>query len=353
MSHLDDLDEFEAELELTAEEGVHGRLRPLPLLRPDRRTRPTSATSSTCRSHRSRAIRSSTLKMEDVWVWDKNRPTRIIPRAEVYTSSDVTVEELRGEGDEPKLTAEALAERLGERHLDGRRHALERAQCCWPSTSATRRRCFGLFEGERLAEQLPARDRPRARTGDELGVMLAASSTSTDARRHLPLLDGAALVREYERVAERWARCAARSTVGPGVKTGIPIRYDDPREVGPDRIVERRRRARALRRAVHRRRLRHRRPTSTSSRRRASTSAACSRRGSRSRWTRSSPARRASSKVDFVEPPSGDRQDDGRPRSSPGSSTASPARWTGSSSGSGASSGAEAPDGRDRRASRS
>jgi anti-sigma regulatory factor (Ser/Thr protein kinase) len=34
------------------------------------------------------------LKMEDVWVWDKNRPTRIIPRAEVYTSSDVTIEEL-------------------------------------------------------------------------------------------------------------------------------------------------------------------------------------------------------------------------------------------------------------------
>jgi hypothetical protein len=23
------------------------------------------------------------LKMEDVWVWDKNRPTRMIPRAEV------------------------------------------------------------------------------------------------------------------------------------------------------------------------------------------------------------------------------------------------------------------------------
>jgi hypothetical protein len=54
------------------------------------------------------------IKMEDVWVWDKNRPTRIIPRAEVYTSGDVTVEELRGEGDGPSLTAEALAERLGE-----------------------------------------------------------------------------------------------------------------------------------------------------------------------------------------------------------------------------------------------
>ena len=54
------------------------------------------------------------IQMEDVWVSDKNRPTRMIPRAEVYTSGDVTVEELHGEGDEPKLTAEALAERLGE-----------------------------------------------------------------------------------------------------------------------------------------------------------------------------------------------------------------------------------------------
>ena len=47
--------------------------------------------------------------MEDVSVSNKNRPTRLIPRAEIYTSSDVTVEELRGEGGGPKLTAEALA----------------------------------------------------------------------------------------------------------------------------------------------------------------------------------------------------------------------------------------------------
>jgi len=33
--------------------------------------------------------------MEDVWVWDKNRPTRIIPRVEVHTTQDVTVEMLR------------------------------------------------------------------------------------------------------------------------------------------------------------------------------------------------------------------------------------------------------------------
>jgi hypothetical protein len=52
--------------------------------------------------------------MEDVWVWDKNRPSRMLPRTQVYTSSDVTVEELRGEGEEPHLTAEALAERIGD-----------------------------------------------------------------------------------------------------------------------------------------------------------------------------------------------------------------------------------------------
>jgi hypothetical protein len=52
--------------------------------------------------------------MEDVWVWDKNRPSRIIPRSEIFTSSDVTVEELRTSNDEPALTAEALAEKIGE-----------------------------------------------------------------------------------------------------------------------------------------------------------------------------------------------------------------------------------------------
>ena len=41
------------------------------------------------------------LLMEDVWVWDKNRPTRIIPRAEVHTTQDVTVEELRPETEIP------------------------------------------------------------------------------------------------------------------------------------------------------------------------------------------------------------------------------------------------------------
>ncbi len=44
------------------------------------------------------------------------------------------------------------------------------------------------------------------------------------------------LVTEYEHVAWRWAK-AEMLVIGPGVRTGIAIQYDDPREVGPDRIV--------------------------------------------------------------------------------------------------------------------
>jgi hypothetical protein len=38
----------------------------------------------------------------------------MIPRAEVYSSADVTIEELRSEGEEPTLTAETLAKRMSD-----------------------------------------------------------------------------------------------------------------------------------------------------------------------------------------------------------------------------------------------
>ncbi|HLB03718.1 MAG TPA: DUF2469 family protein [Gaiellaceae bacterium] len=114
MSHLDELDEFEAELELALKKeytAVFGLFRYCIL---------TQDATYLCNKLELKVIPQPSypffhIQMEDVWVWDKNRPTRIIPRAEVYTSGDVTVEELRGEGDEQKLTAEELAERLGER----------------------------------------------------------------------------------------------------------------------------------------------------------------------------------------------------------------------------------------------
>ena len=113
MSHLDELDEYEAELELQLRKeysAVFGLFRYCVLTQ--------DATYLCNRLDLAQVSQPNYpffhLRMEDVWVWDKNRPTRIIPRAEVYTSSDVTIEELRGEGDEPKLSADDLAERIGE-----------------------------------------------------------------------------------------------------------------------------------------------------------------------------------------------------------------------------------------------
>jgi type III pantothenate kinase len=94
---------------------------------------------------------------------------------------------------------------------------------------------FGLFEGGDLGEQFRV-GTDRSHTGDELAVLLRAFVD-------LASLDGIVLcssvpplVREYEAFAERWAG-ADLLVLGPGVSTGVPIRYDDPREVGPDRIA--------------------------------------------------------------------------------------------------------------------
>jgi hypothetical protein len=117
MSNLDKLDEIEAELELSLKReysAVFGLFRYCIL---------TQDATYLCNQLDVESLPQASypffhIRMEDVWVWDKNRPTRIIPRAEVYTSGDVTIEELRGEGEEPRLTAEALAERIGQELSD-------------------------------------------------------------------------------------------------------------------------------------------------------------------------------------------------------------------------------------------
>ena len=94
---------------------------------------------------------------------------------------------------------------------------------------------FGLYDGDALGERWRIATEAQ-RTGDELGALLADFLD-------LEHLEGICLsstvprlVREYEHVAERWAH-APLLVVGPGVRTGIQIHYDDPREVGPDRIM--------------------------------------------------------------------------------------------------------------------
>ena len=94
---------------------------------------------------------------------------------------------------------------------------------------------LGLFDGAELREHWRlATDRDR--TGDELGVLITGLLEPEDVEAISIASSVPPLVIAYEVVARRWLR-APLLTLGPGVRTGIPIRYDDPREVGPDRIV--------------------------------------------------------------------------------------------------------------------
>ena len=94
---------------------------------------------------------------------------------------------------------------------------------------------FGLFDGAVLTDHWRIATE-RHKSGDELGALY---------RNFVDLsgVDGISLsstvpqlVRSYQEFARRYAS-APLLELGPGVKTGIPLRYDDPREVGPDRIA--------------------------------------------------------------------------------------------------------------------
>ncbi|HXF97308.1 MAG TPA: type III pantothenate kinase [Gaiellaceae bacterium] len=94
---------------------------------------------------------------------------------------------------------------------------------------------LGLYEDGALADHWRLATE-RSQTADELGVVLNGL-LDLDAVEGICLASTVpVLVREWELLASKWAD-APLLVVGPGVKTGIAIRYDDPREVGPDRIV--------------------------------------------------------------------------------------------------------------------
>ncbi len=99
MSHADELEEYDAELELRLKReynDVYPLFRYCVL---------TQEATYLCNSiARTTELQPSyplfRIVMEDVWVWDKNRPRRIIPRVEIDTSQDVTVEILKLDADE-------------------------------------------------------------------------------------------------------------------------------------------------------------------------------------------------------------------------------------------------------------
>ena len=66
-----------------------------------------------------------------------------------------------------------------------------------------------------------------------------------------------ALAQEYDQVSLRYLE-GRGALVGPSMKTGMPIRIDNPRELGADRLVNAVAAYERCRRRVHRGRLRHR-----------------------------------------------------------------------------------------------
>src|SRR5919199_1323501 len=99
---------------------------------------------------------------------------------------------------------------------------------------------FGTFEGEELVEHWRFAT-VRTSTSDELGAALRAllelrGLTFAD-------LDASIVSSTVPQLRPEWTAMAARylghdmPVVGPGVRTGMPIRIDNPRELGADRLV--------------------------------------------------------------------------------------------------------------------
>ncbi|MGH7687906.1 MAG: type III pantothenate kinase [Candidatus Dormibacteria bacterium] len=99
---------------------------------------------------------------------------------------------------------------------------------------------LGVFDGERLVADYRLHTDERA-TGDELGVLvtdLVQRSGLSPNDVHAVIV--CSVVPTLQRSVDRLARVYFKRepmTLGPGLRTGIRIRVDDPREVGADRIA--------------------------------------------------------------------------------------------------------------------
>ena len=94
---------------------------------------------------------------------------------------------------------------------------------------------FGLYEGAELREHWRVATE-RNRSGDELGALFGSFVDLSAVKGVAMASTVPQLHRAYEDFCKEYAK-AELLEVGPGIKTGVPVRYDDPRDVGPDRIA--------------------------------------------------------------------------------------------------------------------
>ncbi len=99
---------------------------------------------------------------------------------------------------------------------------------------------LGAFDGPKLRHQWRV-ETARSRTYDEYGIQmlqLFAASALDPARVDAIVISSVVppLAFALEQMSQRYFRCKPLF-VGPGIKTGMPILYENPREVGADRVV--------------------------------------------------------------------------------------------------------------------
>lgn len=95
---------------------------------------------------------------------------------------------------------------------------------------------LGVFDGDRLIDSWRVRTDASA-TGDELalqlrGLLAGAPVTGLAISSTVP-----AVLNELRRMSARYYPSVHTVVVEPGTRTGVPLLVDNPREVGPDRIV--------------------------------------------------------------------------------------------------------------------
>jgi len=99
---------------------------------------------------------------------------------------------------------------------------------------------FGLLDGARLVSQFRSAS-SRTRTADEYAVFVreVLSLRGIDYKAIRAAIVASVVPPLTDTMAELVRRAFAREpmVVGPGIRTGMPILYDNPREVGADRIV--------------------------------------------------------------------------------------------------------------------
>ncbi|HEX7355559.1 MAG TPA: type III pantothenate kinase [Mycobacteriales bacterium] len=95
---------------------------------------------------------------------------------------------------------------------------------------------IGCFEGEKLVDSYRVRTNAHA-TGDELALQIRGLLTDMTVTGMAISSTVPAVLHELRRMVERYFPDVPVIVVEPGTRTGVPLLYDNPREVGPDRIA--------------------------------------------------------------------------------------------------------------------